>query len=661
MAAERRRLETVVQKRIWQLNMPAGKGTSAKLPGAKPRGKAGIPPPDGMDAANGAGIVPPSNIHKSHPAPPAHHRQFKGNGSPETSLLSNARNRWRRASDDTSRAIRLKLADHGSPLRFILCAALIVVAKVIIYPSLTTAVQPIGSGGIDFVGCALIGDLSSVLLHPFDGYLATLPRLIVEALGSLIPQLYLPQAFYWLSLIAGALFCSLLVLPQFAVAMPSVSVRIGAALFLGTYPDYAANLPENIAVLGFIPLLWLGLVAGESKNWSTVLLAATGGVILMLSKPILLIAAPAFVVAAIIAAFQRNARTTAFHVLVTLAASLQIAYMAALGSLPRVIDGIHQLGGQPLANGPAKDALLSLAGTIGRIVDGGRAVDAVAASSIAAAVFAVLVIAAIYTLRHARTRADFVWIFGSALLILIGALAATVLTTAHPVLPIVIAITIAFATLQPFERITWARRTSWVIGLVLLAGTAGNLPQSHDPIDPAKGYSDWERANFLTQDEHFAIPVDADDTGGEKGPALWLMENDAGFLNSDGAITHGRPKPLGSRDAADFPVDLSSYQSQGMLGAIVPLHAGQAGKTVEMEVIDAAGVRKKASLGIPLPNGSRYFLFDRPIGRATALHFSVGGSPEAVSPAIALIGESPKAPKAESVCAMPAFFRLKGH
>jgi hypothetical protein len=574
-------------------------------------------------------------------------------------LLSNARNRWRRASDDTSRAIRLKLADHGSPLRFILCAALIVAAKVILYPSLTTAVQPIGDGGIDFVGCALIGDLPSALLHPFGGYLATMPRLIAETLGSLIPQLYLPQAFYWLSLIAGALLTSLLVLPQFAVAMPSVTVRIGAALFLGTYPDYAANLPENIAVLGFIPLLWLGLLATESKNWSTILLAATGGAILMLSKPILLIAVPAFVIAGGVALLQGNARSATFHTIVTAAAALQLAYMAALGSLPPLLDGARAFATESLTDGHVKETLLSLIDTIGRIVSGGSAIDAVAASAIAVVGIALLIIAAIHTLRHARTLGDLAWIFGSALVMLICALTASLLTTARPILPIVIALTVTFAALQPFERITWARRTSWLIGLVLLAGAAGNLPQSHDPIDPTKGYSDWERTNFLTEDEHFAIPIDAGDNSGEKGPALWLMESEAGFLNSDGSIAHGKPKPLGTHNAAEFPVDLSSYQSTDMLGAIVPLRSDQTGKPIEMEIIDREGAHKKAALGIPLPNGSRYFLFDRPIANATALHFSLDGSPEQVSPMIALIGESPRSPKAETVCALPAFFHLK--
>jgi hypothetical protein len=574
-------------------------------------------------------------------------------------LLSNARNRWRRASDDTSRAIRLKLADHGSPLRFILCATLIVAAKVMLYPSLTTAVQPIGSGGIDFIGCALIGDLPTVLLHPFSGYLAMLPRLLAEALGSLMPPLYLPQAFYWLSLISGALFCALLVLPQFAVVMPSVTVRIGAALFLGTWPDYAANLPENIAVLGFIPLLWLGLLAGESKNWSTLLLAAAAGAVLMLSKPVLLIAAPAFFIAGIAALFTRNGRMAVFHSIVTVAALLQVAYMATLGSLPDVTQRIHALDGQSL-NAWAGDAAVAMIGTIDRILGDGHAPNPMSASAVAIAGLALLVIAAVYTLRHARTKSDLGWLFGSMLAILTGALAASLLTTARPVLPIVIAIVIAVAALQPFERITWTRRTGWVIGLVLLAGAANNLPQSHDPIDPAKGYTDWERTHFLIQDEHFALPVDAD-ASSSSGPELWLMENEAGFLNSDDDIAHGRPKPLGSHVVADYQIDLSKYESRDFLGAIVPLRPEQAGKPVEMEVIDGTGERKKATLGIPLPNGSRYFLFDRPIANAASLHFSIGGSPEPVNPAIALIGDSPRAPHAESVCAMPSFFHLKAH
>lgn len=647
-------------RRLWRRmsdpNMTAGKGTPAKLQGTK------LPcvGPDGMDAANEAGIVPPNSVRKAAPTDRQTTGRSHDGGSPEISLLSKARNRWRRASDDTSRAIRLKLADHGSPLRFILCAALIVIVKVILYPSLTTAVQPIGSGGIDFVGCALIGDLPSVLLHPFSGYLATLPRLIAEGLGSLIPPLYLPQAFYWLSLITGALFCSLLVLPQFAVAMPSVAVRIGAALFLGTYPDYVANLPENIAVLGFIPLLWLGLLAGESKNWSTTMLAAMAGSILMLSKPILIIAAPAFIVAAIVALFRRDGRMAIFNFIVAATACLQAAYMAALESLPGLGDGIHALGGRPLTSGPGKDALLSLTGAIGRVVGGGHAVDTTAANVVAAVAVALLAIGAIYTLLHARTRADLAWILGSALVIFLGAVTVSLLTPARPVLAIVIALTVAFAALQPFERITWTRRAGWIIGLVLLAGAANNLPQNHDPIDP-KGYTDWEHTNFLIQDEHFAIPVDAADNG----PALWLMENEAGFLNSDGTISRGKPKPLGAQAAADYQIDLSKYESSAMpgalLGAIVPLKVDQAGKPVEMEVIDGAGNRKKASLGIPLPNGSRYFLFDRPVANIRAIHFSIDGKPAPVSPSIALIGESPNAPHAESVCTSPSFFRLKGH
>lgn len=577
-------------------------------------------------------------------------------------MLTNVRNRWRRASDDTTRALRIKLADHGSPLRFMICVALIVMVKVFIYPSLTTAVEPIGNGGIDFVGCALIGNLPSVLLHPFAGYLPVLPRLLAEAIGSVLPPLYLPQAFYWLSLITGALFCALLVLPQFATAMPSTAARIGAALFLGTYPDYASNLPENIAVLGFIPLLWLGLVAAAADRWAKILPAAAAGGVLMLSKPVLLIAAPAFLIAGVAAVVRRHWRAATFNTIVCIAAILQIAYMIRLGSFAGLTRGIHALDIRPFSTSPIKNALFDFADTLGKAIGGGHVIGMPLSFFIAVAAILLLAIGAFYTLRHARTRADLYWVFGSAALIAAGTLAANAVTATRFSgetrygLPLVIALTAIFVALQPFERVTWARRTGWVIALALIAGTAGNLPRSHDPIDPAKGYTDWERTYFLAENEHFAIPVDADDNG----PGLWLMEKEAGFLNSDGDVMRGKPLPLGGRPAADFTVDSARYRSQGFLGAIVPLRANQAAKPVEMDVINAAGDRKKASIGIPLPNGSRYFLLDRPISAASAIHFSIDGTPEKVSPAIALIGETPRAPSAEEVCAIPALFRSRG-
>ena len=102
-------------------------------------------------------------------------------------------------------------------------------------------------------------------------------------------------------------------------------------------------------------------------------------------------------------------------------------------------------------------------------------------------------------------------------------------------LPIVIGLTVIFTCMQPFERITQARRIGWVVALALLAGTVANLARSRDPIDQSKGYADWERTYFLALDEHFAIPVASVDGG----PPLWLMESAATFLNSGGTSARG--------------------------------------------------------------------------------------------------------------------------
>ena len=109
-----------------------------------------------------------------------------------------------------------------------------------------------------------------------SGHLAALPRLMAGAIAGVAPPAFLPQGFSWLALILEALFCAILTLPQFAQAMPSAAARGAAALFIGTYPEFTANLPEHIAAFGLIPLIWLGLAVTETESSVKLLLDAIG-------------------------------------------------------------------------------------------------------------------------------------------------------------------------------------------------------------------------------------------------------------------------------------------------------------------------------------------------------------------------------------------------
>lgn len=546
------------------------------------------------------------------------------------------------------------MAEHGDLFRLIACVIVIVATKIVLYPSLTTAIEPTGDGAVDFIRCALIGNFPLVLLTPDAGYLPLLPRVIVEALAGVVPLNYLPQAFCWLSLVLAALFCSVLVLPRFATVMPSAGSRMGAALLLGTYPDYLSNLPENLGLLSVIPLLWLGLAITEADPWPRVALAALAGALLMISKPDTVTIAPVFAVAAIVALRRGHWRAAVLHGAITLAAALQIAFALAT----RLIHGTEWMSPAPLAS--LKSASLDSLDTVAATVAGGWILSAPETLAVGAGVLAAIAAGAAFTLRHSRKRADLAWVLGAALLMMIGTLAINVLAgfrfagETRRGLVIVIGLVVIVATLQPFARVTWARRMGWGLAAILIAGAVTNLPRSHDLVDPAKGYADWERTYFLAQYEPFAIPVNSVDDPS----ALWLMTNGVSFLNSDRDPWRGRPRPLGARPAAHFPLDLAKENGTSVLGAIVALGPDQPATAIEMDVDGSApGERKKASFNVPLPNGSRYFLLDRPMTGATALSFSVAGTPAPVGPAIALIGEPAGPPAPRENCNSLAMFR----
>jgi hypothetical protein len=545
------------------------------------------------------------------------------------------------------------MAEHGDLFRLVACVIIIVATKIVLYPSLTTAVEPIGDGAVDFIRCALIGDFPRVLLTPDAGYLPLLSRVIAEALAGVVPLNYLPQAFCWLSLVLAAAFCSVLVLPRFAAIMPSAGPRMGAALLLGTYPDYLSNLPENLGLLSVIPLLWLGLAITEATPWPRIALATLAGALLMMSKPDTVTIAPVFAVAAGIALSRGRWRIATFHGVVTAAALLEVAFALAT----RVIHGIAW-GPPQLAS--LKAVSVDFLGAVATAAAAGRTLGGPENLAIGAGVLAAIAAGAAFTLRHTRKRADLVWVLCAALLMIVGTLAINALAgfrfagESRRGLVIVIGLVVIVATLQPFARVTWARRMGWSLAAILIAGAVTNLPRSHDLVDPAKGYAAWERTYFLAQYNPFAIPVNsADDPS-----ALWLMTNGVSFLNSDHEPWRGRPRPLGARPAAHFPLDLAKANGTSVLGAIVALGPNQPATAVEMDVDGSApGERKKASFNVPLPNGSRYFLLDRPMTGATALSFSVAGTPVPVDPAIALIGEPVGPPAPRASCNSLAMFR----
>jgi len=545
------------------------------------------------------------------------------------------------------------MAEHGDLIRLIACVIAIVATKIVLYPSLTTAVEPTGDGAVDFIRCALIGDFPLVLFTPDAGYLPLLPRVIVEALAGVVPLNHLPQAFCWLSLVLAAVFCSVLVLPRFAAVMPSAGSRMGAALLLGTYPDYLSNLPENLGLLSVIPLLWLGLAITEAEPWPRVALAALAGALLMMSKPDTLTIAPVFAVAAILALRRGRWRTAVFHGAVATAAAFQVVF--ALATRP-----IHGTAWGAPAFASLKAASFDLLNTVATAAAAGWTLGTPENLAVGAGVLAAIAAGAAFTLRHTRKRADLAWVLGAALLMMVGTLAINAFAgfrfageNRHG-LVIVIGLVVIVAALQPFARVTWARRMGWGLAAILIAGAVTNLPRSHDLVDPAKGYADWERTYFLAQYDPFAIPVNAVDDPS----VLWLMTNGVSFLNSDHEPWRGRPKPLGARPAAHFPLDLAKENGTSVLGAIVALGPDQPATAIEMDVDGSApGERKKASFNVPLPNGSRYFLLDRPMTGAAALSFSVAGTPVPVDPAIALIGEPAGPPAPPQSCNSLAMFR----
>ena len=549
--------------------------------------------------------------------------------------------------------MRIQNDRYGHILWLVVCTAVILGTKVALYPSLTTAVRPLGDGGINFIRCALIGEFPVVMLYPDAGYLPLLPRVLVELLTPVVTAVYLPAAFYAVSLILAALACSSLVLPVFARIIPSLALRIVAALFIGTFPDYLSNLPENIGIFSLIPLIGLWLWISEEMKWRTVALAAALGSVLMISKPYVVTIAPIFALTGLFALWRGKPKTATVNGIIAAAAGVQCVYMLGM----RLTQNIWQTGAGlspvDLLKQSGHDFLALTANwvTAGSITDGPTAI------TIGVVVFAVIAIGMALTIRT-KDRPELSWIIAAVALMILGTIVINAFTglrfsgQTRNGLAIVIALVVATSALQPSRSHRPARMLNLFLVCIFSIGTLVNIAHSHDDVAATKGYADWQKTYFLAQHDVFSIPIDSPNADG----AVWLLQNKVSFLNSDATPWLGKPLPVGNEPAANFPIDLTTYNGTNVLGAIVPLTADQVGKPIEMRVVDRAGEQHLASMSVPLPNNNRYFLLDRPIADVDGLRFSISGTPENVDPAIILIGAQSGRPRALQTCNILTLF-----
>jgi len=173
-------------------------------------------------------------------------------------------------------------------LYFIFSVIIILLIKVLTYPSLTLHPEIVQDGGINFLRVGLTHPLWKAIIYPDAGYFPFFQRFLSLFLLKLTPLKYINYSFQLASLLFSAVFISLLNLKIWRSVIKSDIIRLFLSIYISVFAGYSNYLLENFPLFSCILLLTIILIDFENLSFKKYLLLLAVLFLVVPSKPLII-------------------------------------------------------------------------------------------------------------------------------------------------------------------------------------------------------------------------------------------------------------------------------------------------------------------------------------------------------------------------------------